>query len=250
MAFVYGDIPPENAFRYLVLHPGGYDDPLECSLLSSCLDIAPQYEAISYVWGSGTLDHHITCNGKSLYITRNLSKALRIFRLPDAMTTLWADSICINQNDVEEKGRQVAIMSQIYRQAAYVLIYMGEDPETHGMHVKSLLEDVVEMIDGVIASLPSLSWGTFPRYSGATPFVDDERWKSLSALLNQIWFTRGWVVREAALARCGCVVWGQSTFNWASLMRVLQWLHTRAYDVTTKYWELVSACSAAPRCVR
>ncbi|KAJ4989387.1 heterokaryon incompatibility protein [Stagonosporopsis vannaccii] len=238
LTFVYGDIPPENAFRYLVLHPGGYEDPLECSLLTSYLDAAPQYEAISYVWGTDTLDQHITCNGKSLYITLNLSKALRRFRSPDVMSTLWADSICINQTDLEEKGRQVAIMSQIYRHAARVLIFMGEDPECHGPHVKSLVEDVVEMIDSVIAKLPSSSWGIFPRYTGATPFVNDERWRYLAALLSQSWFTRGWVVREAALARCGNVVWGQSMFSWASLMLVLQWLHTRAYDVTIKHGNL------------
>ena len=39
---------------------------------------------------------------------------------------LWVDAICINQNDVEEKTKQVAMMGRIFMQASRTVIYLGK----------------------------------------------------------------------------------------------------------------------------
>lgn len=213
-------------FRYLTLHPGRGDDPLACSLHTSRILDAPPYEAISYVWGSSELDHHIVCNDRSLSITKNLWMVLRRLRLEHAARVLWADSICINQVDIKEKGRQVGIMSDIYRSAACVLIYMGEDLGGHGQHVKSLTGEVSAMIDEVKKRIDTSAWDTFP-YHDVVPFANDYRWNSLRTLLDQDWFKRGWVVREAALAQRGRVIWGQKSFSWEQLMLTLVWSYDR-----------------------
>jgi len=38
---------------------------------------------------------------------------------------LWIDQLCINQDDHEERSVQVAMMSQIYRNAAWLLVWLG-----------------------------------------------------------------------------------------------------------------------------
>lgn len=38
---------------------------------------------------------------------------------------LWIDSICINQEDVEERNSQVKIMGDIYKNASTVVIWLG-----------------------------------------------------------------------------------------------------------------------------
>lgn len=230
-AYNYEDLPKGNAFRYLILQPGTAQDPLECSLHTSFMDGAPHYEAISYVWGTDVLNQPVVCDGKTLFVTPNLSQVLRRLRLRDAPRTLWADSICINQGDLKEKGHQVAIMSMIYRKATQVLIYMGEDLEGHGPHVQSLLEEVWSMIDAELKKIP-LTWNSFPYYK-EVPFVDDTRWASMRALLKQEWFVRGWVVREAALARSGRVIWDQSEFDWEKLMVTITWVATRAQVIVS-----------------
>ena len=39
----------------------------------------------------------------------------------------WIDRICINQEDLEEKGEQVPLMRVIYNNASDVAIWLGDD---------------------------------------------------------------------------------------------------------------------------
>lgn len=38
----------------------------------------------------------------------------------------WADSVCINQADIQERGQQVRLMKTIYRCAEIVAAWLGE----------------------------------------------------------------------------------------------------------------------------
>ncbi|KAF9770312.1 hypothetical protein IL306_012167 [Fusarium sp. DS 682] len=58
-------------------------------------------------------------------ITESLETALRHFRKPDEIITLWIDQICINQGDNREKGQQVAMIGRIYSAAKQVLVWLG-----------------------------------------------------------------------------------------------------------------------------
>ncbi|KAM0546264.1 hypothetical protein ACHAPJ_010947 [Fusarium lateritium] len=61
----------------------------------------------------------------SIPITESLETALRHFRKPNEVITLWIDQICINQADSREKGQQVAMMGSIYSAAKQVLVWLG-----------------------------------------------------------------------------------------------------------------------------
>jgi Heterokaryon incompatibility protein (HET) len=69
----------------------------------------PPYTALSYTWGDTTPTPTvpIQCDGQVLHIAENLDAALRVLRKEDESVYVWADAVCINQNDVEEKNNQV-----------------------------------------------------------------------------------------------------------------------------------------------
>ncbi|KAF1933416.1 uncharacterized protein M421DRAFT_88636 [Didymella exigua CBS 183.55] len=211
--YQYEELPPD-AFRYLALLPGVDSDPLRCSLHTSRIDGA-RYESVSYVWGTDDRNHRIVCDGRVLKITPNLHRVLQRVRLPDAPRTLWADSICINQEDLLEKSDQVTLMGRIYRNAERVLLCMGSSGEEHGPAVAALLEDVCGKIDSILQTIRGRvdelesagkwepQWSPrdwFPYVDADEPVLSDARWVSVNVLVEQDWFSRGWVVREAGLA--------------------------------------------------
>lgn len=67
-------------------------------------------------------------------MTRNLHAALKRLRLPDKPRTLWVDAICINEADLVEKSRQVALMGEIYSKTTRGIIFLGEEPEEPGFN--------------------------------------------------------------------------------------------------------------------
>ena len=59
-------------------------------------------------------------------ITANLHSALQRLRLVDKPILLWADAICINQDDKAEKEAQVLLMRRIYTRADIVVADLGD----------------------------------------------------------------------------------------------------------------------------
>jgi hypothetical protein len=74
--------------------------------------------------------HALGCEGKKIFVTENCDRALRDLRDDTAPITLWVDAICINQKDPDERAQQVSLMSEIYRYADEVLIWLGEGSES------------------------------------------------------------------------------------------------------------------------
>ena len=60
-------------------------------------------------------------------VTANAEAVLRRMRLPDQLRVLWIDSICINQEDKQERSQQVALMHEIYGHGMRNLIWLGDD---------------------------------------------------------------------------------------------------------------------------
>ncbi|KAM5382967.1 hypothetical protein ACJA88_003500 [Fusarium oxysporum] len=135
-AFDYGSVGLRTAsteIRLLDLYPsqGLVDSRLMGRLYSTSVESPSPYTALSYVWGLGGKTQSICVpsvdqdGGASIAITKSLETALRHFRKPDAVITLWIDQICINQADNKEKGQQVAMMGSIYSSATQVLVWLG-----------------------------------------------------------------------------------------------------------------------------
>ncbi|KAF2804651.1 uncharacterized protein BDZ99DRAFT_149695 [Mytilinidion resinicola] len=60
--------------------------------------------ALSYAWGNPEKKCPILLNDCLFWVTESLASALERFQEQDRMLPLWADAICINQEDLKEKG--------------------------------------------------------------------------------------------------------------------------------------------------
>ena len=119
--------------------PGPNSGPLICEMttvhLLDTFDVIvgkPDYEALSYVWGTGGLSHEILVRGETttkICITETLYSALQRLRFEDRSRCMWIDQICINLADPLERGRQVRLMGVIYWHAQRVIIDLGEATE-------------------------------------------------------------------------------------------------------------------------
>ncbi|KAF2246062.1 HET-domain-containing protein, partial [Trematosphaeria pertusa] len=93
------------------------------------------YVALSYVWGAAEIQECITVDGKSLSSTKNLRDFLWQLRKDPVP---WADAICINQQDGEEKVHQIEIMRSIYRRAKLVVSMVGRPNEGMEMGIRMM----------------------------------------------------------------------------------------------------------------
>jgi hypothetical protein len=131
--YQYSPLKTPASIRLLVIEKDGNHGHVRFSLEEADLNDSPQYEALSYTWksedgSSETVGLKIGDIG-IVRITENLHDFLQ--HLIDMMLeepvrrTLWADQVCINQEDTEERNQQVALMGDIFRSASSTLIWLG-----------------------------------------------------------------------------------------------------------------------------
>jgi hypothetical protein len=113
--------------RLITLHPGRFEDKLKCTIIPTNLSTQSSYEALSYVWGDEKYNGRIDCGDGYIEVTTNLAVALRQLRHQYRSRTLYADALCINQADMDERSSQVQLMAEIYRNAQRVVIWLGQD---------------------------------------------------------------------------------------------------------------------------
>jgi hypothetical protein len=111
----YSDLNSEcREIRLLTIHFGPLTGKLFCELNAASLNHNPAYIALSYCWGDGVERNDITVNGHKFSIMASLATALQYLREIDNDVLVWADAICINQNNVAERNSQVRMMGNIY----------------------------------------------------------------------------------------------------------------------------------------
>jgi hypothetical protein len=117
--FKYENLPHHDSIRIFELQPSPrLSAEIHGRLMNETLseldvDIVDHYTALSYVWGSTRELKTIFINGHPLKVTSNLKDALQALREPSRVVRVWADAICINQADIEERNRQVRMMESI-----------------------------------------------------------------------------------------------------------------------------------------
>lgn len=136
----YSPLPLNGSFvRLLDILPGDHGSSIHCNLRVASLRSQLSYKALSYAWidenisTSRSKGELIICNGRQVLIPSNLHSALQTFKSTTSILTLWVDFLCINQQDTQERNRQVAMMRSIYSNSSEVLIWLG--PNTSGDHL-------------------------------------------------------------------------------------------------------------------
>ncbi|KAH6720849.1 heterokaryon incompatibility protein-domain-containing protein [Leptodontidium sp. MPI-SDFR-AT-0119] len=107
--------------RLLEIEPSLNDDaPLRGSLHTVHLDDQRVvFSALSYLWGDPDFSYNVTIDSCDISITRNASHALRDLRTSlqskhIQFKYIWIDGLCIDQSNLEERGKQVRLMRDIY----------------------------------------------------------------------------------------------------------------------------------------
>ncbi|KAF2832760.1 HET-domain-containing protein, partial [Ophiobolus disseminans] len=113
--------------RVLHVEPGSYNAPLRGTLqwVDLNAEVEPTTWALSYVWGDSTRHGTMDLGEGHIPLARNLEAALRRFRYKDSWTTLWVDAVCIDQDNIKERGHQVKLMGDIYSTASQFLVWLG-----------------------------------------------------------------------------------------------------------------------------
>jgi hypothetical protein len=192
------------------------DGSLTCSLEHVALDSSPVYFALSYVWGRSSIRPQIIVDGCSVSITASLFSALSRLRTwaegdPERIPTyyIWADALCINQNDLEEKSKQVPRMKEIYQLARRVVAWLGpNNPEENHMvgcifHQANkagltAASEVSEHPDDATIDLDEMA--NYPIVGELGNDFEGFN-NTLCDLLARPWFGRVWIVQEMSLPR-------------------------------------------------
>jgi hypothetical protein len=136
----------------------------------------------------------ICVDGLPIQITPSLYDALHAHRHHKDKVVVWADALCINQRNLQERSNQVMLMGKIYTMAAVVHIWLG--PELDGSsRAMELLEQA--------ASANNLMTDPSP-----------EDVSAVVALFERPWWYRIWVVQEIILARNARLLCGNSSICW------------------------------------
>ncbi|KAI8201526.1 hypothetical protein K4K52_007133 [Colletotrichum sp. SAR 10_76] len=114
------------------------------------------YETISYTWENGSNNKYtIYVNDRPFIIQENLYHALQEFWKSEGFVEgrkrmLWADAICINQNDLEERAAEVKRMNEIFGTAKKSTVWLGPSLELKGLETQAYFD----LIDRLIDNLP------------------------------------------------------------------------------------------------
>jgi hypothetical protein len=147
--------PQRREIRLLDLRSSSSSFAASTSIVS--LDDAPEFWALSYVWGSGARIGIV--DGAEVEVTANLHAALRAVGRKFGRVCIWVDALCINQVDDEEKNAQVQLMASIYGQASRVIGWLGPEADGSSLAISMIrrASDVWQRSCGI--QLSSLSKG-------------------------------------------------------------------------------------------
>jgi hypothetical protein len=120
---------------------------------------------------------------------------------------MWIDAICIDQSSKSERSHQITLMTQIYSQAAQVVVYLGEETEDSSLAIKSILrvEDLSEPLHV----------------------------EAILIFFQRPWFTRMWVIQEVLFARAAIVVCGSQMLYWERIRAFGEWDTWNSWRPTT-----------------
>lgn len=219
---LYEDHPLNNAtqdIRLMHLYPGTDHQQLYIRLDVKNLNDANAhgYNCISYVWGTDIATEAANTNKGELPITVNLLSCLRHLRHKEETLVLWVDAICINQNDLNEKSDQVALMGEIYSRCSTVYIWLGASLSPY-----SIICNPFRFIQHFADNKHYSDVFKFLRTeSGSISFQADDDftalWESFLLIAKSPWWTRIWTIQEAFLPGNSALCFG----NWRSTFDTL-----------------------------
>ncbi|KAH6648584.1 heterokaryon incompatibility protein-domain-containing protein [Truncatella angustata] len=220
---MYTSLDPRHAeIRLLGVVPClEYDAKVSCEItIAQLQNSPPQYAALSYVWGDASITEEILVNGQPFQATKSLASALRQFRESyagkhGAPSFLWADAVCINQQDLVERAQQVSMMGPIYSKADWVISWLGPfDGSTESAF--SLIKACAGHVEGIVKKMGQYPEANIAFMDSELEFLGqncsfyeqntersarNEAWNAVDKLSAHVYWTRIWIVQEVVLAQ-------------------------------------------------
>ena len=177
------------------------------------------YDVLSYAWGTEDKTHPLRLsltgkvyNKKKLgadgstksqgYITvrHNLYTLLQQLRQNKYDRFIWIDSICIDQTNLPEKGQQIPLMRDIYKEARNVLVWLGEATQAEEGALTVIPAITRLMKENFVNELPELNLDEPESFTSiGLPEPSHSIWPAIGALMLRSWFQRLWTLQEAVL---------------------------------------------------
>ncbi|MCJ1393786.1 hypothetical protein MMC18_006662 [Xylographa bjoerkii] len=174
------------------------------------------------MWGANVPTHAVTVltpnddeDGEDwtskgeIMITENLAQALQLHRHEIEPHCLWADQLCIDQQNIPERSAQVRIMKLIFEKAHAVHCWLGLEPfgAKDGMAAWKKLNVVCQKFSDATGSVSEMSmrkgYECIDIYDAAIlgpcgDIVDRQLWEAIFVFLRNPWWHRTWIVPEVS----------------------------------------------------
>jgi hypothetical protein len=217
-----------NSFRLLRLLPSNdLSSRIRCELFVADInDLNFNYYACSYVWGPEEPVFEIIVDDSAFLIRRNLYELLCACRRMCHPLLLWADSICINQNNINEKAQQVAKMGEIFSGAHCVYAYIGP------------ADSASEFLAGNITKLSAQSPGISNLESSVE--LSREMVHAINSFNTREYWSRMWIVQEFVLAKHIILFCGSRQIPWEVIEPQIRHTSLQFEDPWSMYSHTVS----------
>ena len=179
--------------------------------------------------------------GQHLGVTRNLAEALRYLRFKDKPRVMWIDAICVDQQNLEERGRQVQRMADIYRNAERVVIWIDPASDDSALAIETLktLGSRIKVNWTLLEMESSAGEDSHCGDLGFNLTYTNEIWTSIHSLIRRPWFKRLWIWQEVLLALMAVIHCGYETLDWNSFGKAIYCIHQKdslGYSVDLETW--------------
>ncbi|KAI1270055.1 HET-domain-containing protein [Xylariaceae sp. FL1019] len=205
----------QGEVRLLILKRASwFPSVIEAEVVHQQMYPPPDYEALSYRWGSEELTDEVIVDGCRLPVTRSAFNLLLARRSMLRDRTVWIDQICISQNDIEEKTAQVQQMRDIYHRATRVIVFPSSDWRCRiaAGWIYQIWAKCYQEEDDLM------------EYLKPHPESNNTRgWRAVADLFTNEYFTRAWVIQEIAVARKAEVYVGGTYIPWEVFLEAMMW---------------------------
>lgn len=190
---------------------------MSCLMETFELARCPPFVALSYTWGHPDLCREISINDQTVRVRENLYLAMSVLqKLPATQVTndplrehefhgshFWVDAICINQEDVLERGHQVNLMEAIFTGAACVIAWLGIEAEDSKVAINAIKSQ----------------FRSYAGRGGREPHTSDWllRW-AFRCLSSRTYWSRMWIVQEFILPKNLLLLCGEDSAWWEDLV--------------------------------
>ncbi|EWY83844.1 hypothetical protein FOYG_13633 [Fusarium oxysporum NRRL 32931] len=185
------------------------------------------------------------------------SSTYRSINLP-----IWADALCINQADLDERAAQVKLMGRLYKSASIVLAWVGQYDRLSELAIQAM----GKILDFDATRLHTQDSSYLEQEEvtmSSVPGMTVVHWFALFSLFQRLWFRRAWVVQEAVFARDILMVCGATLQSMDFILAVAAFLEQTGIDIElcqfghnfltngavsdqAQHWEKLSLLSGQP----